>query len=130
MTNIGRQMPCSLEAENAIIGGLLIDSNAYKEIESIIKSDDFYLEKNRFIFSAIERLSAKHSVIDMVTVMQELMSLGKLDAIGGPYELSQATSMVTSSSHIKYHSEIVKEMEDDEHDMEQYKSKKIGRAHV
>ena len=100
MTNIGRQMPCSLEAENAIIGGLLIDSNAYKEIESIIKSDDFYLEKNRFIFSAVERLNAKHSVIDMVTVMQELMSLGKLDAIGGPYELSQATNAVTSSSHI------------------------------
>ena len=109
MTNIGRQMPCSLEAENAIIGGLLIDSNAYKEIESIIKSDDFYLEKNRFIFSAVERLNAKHSVIDMVTVMQELMSLGKLDAIGGPYELSQATNAVTSSSHIKYHAEIVKE---------------------
>lgn len=109
MTNIGRQMPCSLEAENAIIGGLLIDSNAFKEIESIIKSDDFYLEKNKLIFSAVERLNAKHSVIDMVTVMQELMSMGKLDDIGGPYELSQATNAVTSSSHIKYHAEIVKE---------------------
>ena len=71
MTNIGRQMPCSLEAENAIIGALLIDPNAFKEIESIIKSDDFYLEKNKLIFSAVERLNAKHSVIDMVTVMQE-----------------------------------------------------------
>ena len=45
----------------------------------------------------------------MVTVMQELMSLGKLDSIGGPYELSQVTNVVTSSSHVKYHAEIVKE---------------------
>jgi len=104
-----RQMPSAIDAENAIIGALLIDSNAYKEIESIIKSDDFYVEKNKIIYNAVERLNSKHSVIDMVTVMQELMSLGKLDAIGGPYELSQATTMVTSSNHIKYHAEIVKD---------------------
>lgn len=108
MTN-GRQMPSAVDAENAIIGALLIDSNAYKEIESIVKSDDFYVEKNKIIFNSIERLNSRHSVIDMVTVMQELMSLGKLDDIGGPYELSQATNAVTSSSHIKYHAEIVKE---------------------
>ena len=108
MTN-ARQMPSAIEAEDAIIGALLIDSNAYKEIESIIKSDDFYVEKNKIIYNAVERLNSKHSVIDMVTVMQELMSLGKLDAIGGPYELSQATNTVTSSNHIKYHAEIVKE---------------------
>ena len=104
-----RQMPNAIEAENAIIGALLIDSNAYKEIESIVKSDDFYLEKNKIIFNSVERLDSRHSVIDMVTVMQELMSLGKLDDIGGPYELSQATNVVTSSNHIKYHAEIVKE---------------------
>ena len=103
MTNV-RQMPSAIEAEDAIIGALLIDSNAYKEIESIVKSDDFYVEKNKIIFNAIERPNAKHSVIDMVTVMHELMSLGNLDAIGGPYELSQATSIVTG--------------------------KQIGRAHV
>lgn len=108
MTNL-RQMPSAIEAEYAIIGALLIDSNAYKEIESIVKSDDFYVEKNKIIFNAVEILNSKHIVIDMVTVMQELMSLGKLDAIGGPYELSQATNIVTSSNHIKYHAEIVKE---------------------
>ena len=68
MTNV-RQMPSAIEAENAIIGALLIDSNSYKEIESIVKSDDFYVEKNKIIFSAVERINAKHIVIDMVTVM-------------------------------------------------------------
>ena len=109
MINEAKQMPQAIEAENAVIGALMLDSKSFQEIESVIITDDFYTEKNRILFETISNINRNRGVVDMITVMQELIRVGKLDDIGGAFAISELSTMVSSSSHIKYHAQIVKD---------------------
>lgn len=109
MINEAKQMPQAVEAENAVIGALMLDSRSFTEIESIVAIDDFYLEKNRILFETISNINRNRGVVDMITVMQELIRVGKLDDIGGAFAISELSTMVSSSNHIKYHAQIVKD---------------------
>ena len=109
MINEAKQMPQAVEAENAVIGALMLDSRSFAEIESIVAIDDFYLEKNRILFETISNINRNRGVVDMITVMQELIRVGKLDDIGGAFAISELSTMVSSSNHIKYHAQIVKD---------------------
>ena len=109
MINEAKQMPQAVEAENAVIGALMLDSKSFQDIESIVSTDDFYTEKNRILFETISSINRNRGVVDMITVMQELMRVGKLDEIGGAFAISELSTMVSSSNHIKYHAQIVKD---------------------
>ena len=109
MINEEKQMPQAVEAENAVIGALMLDSKSFQEIESVITTDDFYTEKNRILFETISNINRNRGVVDMITVMQELIRVGKLDEIGGAFAISELSTMVSSSNHIKYHAHIVKD---------------------
>jgi len=99
--------PQALDLEKAVIGAILIDREALPQVSDFLKSEMFYLEKHMLIFLAIENLYAQNNPVDTLTVTMELKRMGKLDAVGGPYEISVMSNSVGSSLHIQYHARII-----------------------
>ncbi len=73
---IARQQPQSLEAEQAVLGSILIDSQCVSDVIGILKPEDFYLEQNREIYEAIYTMFNFSQTIDPVTVLDKLKELG------------------------------------------------------
>lgn len=107
--SMGKIMPNATDLEDAIIGGILVESTAFDKIEDILSTEDFYAPCNAIIFRAITQLRQKRSPIDLLTVSQELNSLGELDNIGGPFKITELATKITSAAHIEYHARIVKD---------------------
>ena len=107
--DIGKIQPQAIELEEAVLGSLLIESKAYQDIEDILTVDDFYVEPHRIIFKSIFNLSSKRKPVDMLTVVEELRSMGELEAIGGPVYIAKLTEKVGSSAHIVFHAQIIKQ---------------------
>lgn len=103
-----RTMPHNVEAEQSLIGCMLIDENVPMNVIGIIKSDDFYTETNRLIFEAMVNLYVKNIPIDFVTVSDELALLNNLDAVGGYDYLTELTNIVPSAVNFKTYLNIVK----------------------
>jgi replicative DNA helicase len=99
--------PHDTEAEEAVIGSLLIDSDAMLEINTFLKPDDFFSPQNRWTYEACVGVYERNEGINQITVSQELSRLGRLDEIGGAGHLSQLVSQVPTSLHIKHYADIV-----------------------
>jgi len=99
--------PHDIEAEEAVLGSLLIDGEAICKIASNLEPADFYREKNEWIYSACLSLYQENQPIDQVTVAHELANWNKLEAIGGGY-LSHLVSDVPTSVHIEHYAKMVK----------------------
>jgi replicative DNA helicase len=99
--------PYDADAEEAVLGSLLIDSEAFGEIDTIIRTEDFFNEQNQLVFSACHNLYLRNEAINQITVAQELARLGKLDEAGGAAYLSHLISIVPTSLHIRHYAEIV-----------------------
>ena len=102
-----KQSPFDLEAEEAVLGSLLIDSEALSQIDGLLTPEDFYRDKNRWVYAAILGLREKKQGIDMITVSHQLQE--KLEAVGGSAYLSHLVSQVPTSVHIAYYAGIVAE---------------------
>ncbi|MGD0355046.1 MAG: replicative DNA helicase [Dehalococcoidia bacterium] len=99
--------PYDLDAEEAVLGSLLIDNEAIPEIDTIIGTEDFFSEQNQLVYSACHNLSLRDEAINQITVAQELVRHGKLDEIGGASYLSHLVSIVPTSLHVKHYAQIV-----------------------
>ena len=99
--------PYDLDAEEAVLGSLLIDNEAIPEIDTIIGAEDFFSEQNQLVYSACHNLSLRDEAINQITVAQELVRHGKLDEIGGASYLSHLVSIVPTSLHVKHYAQIV-----------------------
>jgi replicative DNA helicase len=99
--------PHDIEAEEAVIGSLLIDPDAIVKVAASLKSDDFFSETNRVIYQACLSLYQRNEVINQITVAHELMSQDKLEQIGGAAFLSHLISNVPTSLHVEYYAQIV-----------------------
>ena len=99
--------PYDLDAEEAVLGSLLIDSESINEIDTIIRAEDFFSEQNQFVYSACHNLFLRDEAINQITVAQELVRLGKLDEAGGAAYLSHLISMVPTSLHVRHYAQIV-----------------------
>ena len=99
--------PHSLEAEQAILGALLIDRDALRRIEGTIRSLDFYDPANSLIFGVIEQLSAKNIPVDIVTLPDELKNRNVLDKAGGMEYILQLATNTSSTANIEYYSSIL-----------------------
>lgn len=99
--------PQNTEAEASLLGALLIDADAIVKIADIINANDFYDEKNRRIFEAIEQLYDKHSPIDVLTLADQLKGTGFLDMVGGPGYLTELTNFVPTAAHAEQYAQIV-----------------------
>ena len=99
----------AVELEEAVLGAILIEKEAYQTIEDILKPDDFYVESNKLIYQAVRNLHNESRPVDMLTVTEKLKSGNKLAEIGGPVYIAQLTEKVGSSAHIVFHANIIKQ---------------------
>jgi replicative DNA helicase len=99
--------PHDVEAEEAVLGSLLIDPEAILKIAAGLRAEDFFSETNRAIYDACLSLYQRNEAINQITVAHELMRLDKLEQIGGAAFLSHLISNVPTSLHIEYYGQIV-----------------------
>ena len=99
--------PQSYDAETSLLGSLIIDPDGFVKIADMIKSEDFFSEPHRIIFTAMKALHDKHAPIDVLTLSEKLKSAGSLDAIGGASYLTELTNYVPTAAHLEQYAEIV-----------------------
>ncbi|MBR2261610.1 MAG: replicative DNA helicase [Paludibacteraceae bacterium] len=99
--------PQATELEDAVLGALMLEKDAYSEVCEILKPECFYKDANRTIYEAINDLAIKQEPIDMLTVQNRLQQLGKLEEVGGAYQIVKLTAGVSSSVHIEYHARVL-----------------------
>lgn len=99
--------PQNIEAEQSLIGSLLIDKDAIIRVADIVGPEDFYHDKHKIIFESILDLYGKHDPIDLLTLANRLEEKGKLEEIGGRTYLISLSNAVPTSSHVVNYAEIV-----------------------
>jgi len=99
--------PQALDIEMAILGGILTDSNCMHEVVELLKGEEFYCSKNKTIYSAILSLYKNSWNIDILTCVQELKKINKLDFVGGATYITQLTSKIGSATNIEFHCRII-----------------------
>lgn len=99
--------PHDIEAEEAVIGSLVIDSDAIFKIATFLKTEDFYREKNQWAYEACFFLYERNEAINQVTVAHELARRERLEAVGGAAYLSHLIANVPTSVHVEHYAQIV-----------------------
>jgi len=102
--------PHDIDAEEAVIGSLLIAGDAIFKIATYLGPEDFYREKNQWVYEACFSLYERSEVIDQLTAAHELEHRQRLEAVGGPAYLSHLISIVPTSVHIEHYAQIVHRM--------------------
>lgn len=105
---ITRGMPNNINAENAVLGAILIDDKAADMLIPTLKADDFYLAANRIIFGVMKDLQERSVPIDTVSVSDALDVAGKLDEIGSISYLSELAEGIPSAANCEYYADIVR----------------------
>ncbi len=102
-----RLPPQNIEAEQSVLGSLLIDPDAIIKVGAFLRADDFYREAHQVIYLAIATLHERRQPADFVTVVDELTRRGELDVVGGAPYLTSLISMVPTSVHVEHYGHIV-----------------------
>jgi len=103
----GKLPPQATEVEEAVLGALMLERDAYVTVADIIDTSSFYKEEHQKIFEAIKELSTNEKPVDLLMVTQELKDREQLDEVGGPGYITQLTRRVASAAHIEFHSRII-----------------------
>lgn len=106
---IERVPPQNIEAEQAVLGGMLIEKEAISKVAEFVKADDFYRESHRLLFEAMLDLFNKNEAVDLVTVTEALRKNDKLEAVGGIAYITSLANSVPTAANINYHGKIVEE---------------------
>ena len=101
--------PASIEAEQSLLGGLMLDALAWDKIADVIATDDFYRKDHRLIFSAIGALIESGSPCDVVTVSEHLDSHGELDNAGGLEYLATLANETAGAANARAYAKILRE---------------------
>ena len=104
-----RLPPHSIEAESSVLGGLLLDNNAWDRVGDLLSEGDFYRYEHRLIYAAISGYINASKPADVITVYEKLQSQGKAEEIGGLLYLNSLAQYVPSASNIRRYAEIVRE---------------------
>ena len=100
--------PHSVEAEQSVLGGLLLEASALDKVVDLVTDDDFYRHEHRLIYRQIVHLSERAKPVDVITVAESLEIAGELDKVGGLPYLGSLAQNVPSAANIRY-GEIVRE---------------------
>ena len=103
----GKIQPQANDLEQAVLGAIMLDKSAFDTVCEILHEDCFYNGVHQIIFSAMKKLNSRGVPVDILTVVQELISLGQLDKVGGPFYVTSLTNQVVSAANIEHHSRIV-----------------------
>lgn len=101
--------PHSVEAEQSVLGSILLDKDAMISVSETLMPEDFYKEAHRVIYECMLKLYNNQSEIDLITLADELRDQGYLDDIGGIAYITSLSTIVPTTSNIKYYINIVKE---------------------
>lgn len=101
--------PHSLEAEQAVLGGLLLDQQGFDKVLEVIQARDFYSPDNRLIFAAMGRLTEAGKPLDIITVSEALEQDGDLERIGGIAHLAELARHTPGTSNLVTYAQIVRE---------------------
>ena len=104
---VERVPPHDLEAEEAVLGSLVIDGEAILKISPFLRSEDFYRDRNRWCYEACLELFRRSEAIDQATIGHELARLNRLEEVGGHAFLSQVAAVVPTSVNIEHYARIV-----------------------
>ena len=105
--NVMGDMPHSLEAEQALLGCLLLDTKIQVEVVAFLKEEDFYAESHRTIFSAMLDIIKENQPVDLVTLTDRLEKNGTLDSVGGISYITELTNVMPSSANYQRYLDIV-----------------------
>jgi replicative DNA helicase len=103
----GRLQPQARELEEAILGALMLEKDAYAIISEILTPECFYDKSNELIFTAIQNLAMQQKPVDILTVVDQMKKEGSLEDAGGATYIAQLSQKVVSSAHLDYHARIV-----------------------
>ncbi|MBI5430095.1 MAG: replicative DNA helicase [Nitrosomonadales bacterium] len=101
--------PHSVEAEQSVLGGLMLDASALDKIADLITDEDFYRQEHRLIYRQVVRLSELAKPVDVITVAEALEIAGELDKVGGLPYLGGLAQNVPSAANVRRYGEIVRE---------------------
>lgn len=101
--------PNSLEAEQSVLGGLMLDNQAWDTVFEMVKETDFYRNAHRIIYRAMEELASRDMPLDVITLAETLKKMQSLDAIGGDIYLFELSKNTPSAANIKAYAAIVRE---------------------
>jgi replicative DNA helicase len=108
----GRQagaLPHNREAEEAVLGAVLINPEVYFDVAQLLSADDFFLVRNRWIWEAFTRLQEQRQPLDVLTVSEELERQSRLEEVGGPAYLTALINNVPSTLHAVAYAKLVDE---------------------
>ncbi|KPK26350.1 MAG: replicative DNA helicase, partial [Desulfobacterales bacterium SG8_35_2] len=103
-----RLPPQNLEAEQCVLGSILLQQGALVKILELVEPEDFYREAHKIIFKAMVALFEKNEPQDIITVTNVLKDRNQLDALGGPAYLSNLTDIVPVAANITYYAQIIR----------------------
>ena len=106
-TTLDRSVPYNIEAEEAVLGSLLIDPEAIFRVSTFLRPDDFYIVKNGWIYEVILTLHERRQPADFVTVCDELENRQQLEDVGGAAYISTLISAVPTAIHVEAYGHIV-----------------------
>ncbi|GAB6010867.1 replicative DNA helicase [Viscerimonas tarda] len=107
LPDIGKIQPQARELEEAVLGALMLEKDAYSVVSDILKPESFYDDIHQLIYRAIVSLAIRQAPIDMLTVIEELRKEGELETVGGATYVAQLTEKVASAAHIDFHARII-----------------------
>ncbi|HBT84387.1 MAG: replicative DNA helicase [Fermentimonas sp.] len=105
--DIGKLPPQARELEEAVLGALMLEKDAYSIVGEILKPESFYDPTHQLIYGAVQGLSMQQKPVDVLTVVEELKRRGELEAAGGPVYIAELSEKVASAAHIEYHARII-----------------------
>lgn len=106
---LDRIPPQNLEAEQAVLGAMLIEREAISKVAELLRPEDCYREAHRLIYNAMLELFNKNDAVDMVTVIEFLRKEDKLEAAGGIAYVTSLANSVPTAANVLYHARIVEE---------------------
>lgn len=103
----GHLQPQEPDLEKVVLGALMIEKDAYSLVSEILRPESFYETRHQLIYEAIRKLNIEQKPVDILTVTDELKRSGHLEAVGGPFYITQLSGLVASAAHIEYHARII-----------------------
>lgn len=101
--------PQNLEAEQSVLGSMLLEKDAVDKATEILEVEDFYRDAHKQIFTAMLSLSEDAEAIDVITVVEQLKQKGNLDKVGGISYISELANSVPNAANVEYYCKIVEE---------------------
>ena len=103
----GKYPPQAIDLEESVLGAIMLEKDALISVIDILKAESFYKDIHQDIYKAIVQLFNAAEPVDMLTVVNQLRKIGKLDFVGGSYYISYLTTRISSAANIEFHARAI-----------------------